>query len=316
MLYDCCMMGSQWDMNDICLYNFIHRHAQNSDNGGRPVFVCWQCWRVQDLSSWCLVRFMSRDAEAVRIREGESQQISLRIWYSKRICELNKAQHWSYSSYRKTTVWIHPWVYKTFPKKTGCLFPLDKQYYIYYGSPRIYPWYPLQRIPSCHENVPSNFFGSPFCQDLVDKNAPFGVDLLLPQAQRWKPFHVFPREPKKKVEPLVEKHSVSWISKEKIRIWVGFYMIFAWRNHIFLQRFCFDSTWDLWSQVGGGARKTNKDYTAGALPELVDIIIEEKASLRSMRWETAKNWVSEIFFVGQMLIWTIWTVNMYWIGCM
>lgn len=49
-------------------------------------------------------------------------------------------------------------------------------------------------------------------KDLVDKNAPFGVDLLLPQ-------------------------------------------------------------------VGGGARKTNKDYTAGALPELVDIIIEEKAAL-------------------------------------
>jgi len=49
-------------------------------------------------------------------------------------------------------------------------------------------------------------------QDLVDKNAPFGVDLLLPQ-------------------------------------------------------------------VGGGARKTNKDYTGGALPELIDIIIEEKAAL-------------------------------------
>jgi len=48
--------------------------------------------------------------------------------------------------------------------------------------------------------------------DLVDKNAPFGVDLLLPQ-------------------------------------------------------------------VGEGARKTNKDYTGGALPELIDIIIEEKAKL-------------------------------------
>ena len=67
---------------------------------------------------------------------------------------------------------------------------------------------------------------------------------------------------------------------------------------------------DLWSQVGGGARKTNKDYTAGTLPELVDIIIEEKARLRSMRWmrNCQLNWVSEIFFVGQMLI---WTVNMY-----
>merc|ERR1712054_359990 len=32
-------------------------------------------------------------------------------------------------------------------------------------------------------------------------------------------------------------------------------------------------------QVGGSARKTNYDYTDGHLPELVDIIIEEKASL-------------------------------------
>merc|ERR1711988_591204 len=32
-------------------------------------------------------------------------------------------------------------------------------------------------------------------------------------------------------------------------------------------------------QVGGGARKTNKDYTGGTLPELVDIIIAEKAAL-------------------------------------
>merc|ERR1712178_297248 len=32
-------------------------------------------------------------------------------------------------------------------------------------------------------------------------------------------------------------------------------------------------------QVGDGARKTNKDYTGGTLPELIDIIIEEKAAL-------------------------------------
>lgn len=32
-------------------------------------------------------------------------------------------------------------------------------------------------------------------------------------------------------------------------------------------------------QVGGGARKTNKDYTKGKLPQLIDIIIEEKAKL-------------------------------------
>jgi NAD(P)H-dependent flavin oxidoreductase YrpB (nitropropane dioxygenase family) len=32
-------------------------------------------------------------------------------------------------------------------------------------------------------------------------------------------------------------------------------------------------------QVGGNARKTNKDYTRGSLPQLIDIIIEEKAAL-------------------------------------
>lgn len=32
-------------------------------------------------------------------------------------------------------------------------------------------------------------------------------------------------------------------------------------------------------QVGGNARKTNYDYTKGKLDELIDIIIEEKASL-------------------------------------
>merc|ERR1712186_170291 len=35
----------------------------------------------------------------------------------------------------------------------------------------------------------------------------------------------------------------------------------------------------LMPQVGGGARKTNKDYTGGTLGELVDIIIEEKTAL-------------------------------------
>ena len=32
-------------------------------------------------------------------------------------------------------------------------------------------------------------------------------------------------------------------------------------------------------QVGGNARKTNKDYTGGQLPQLIDVIIESKASL-------------------------------------
>merc|ERR1719362_2098550 len=64
--------------------------------------------------------------------------------------------------------------------------------------------------------------------DLVDKSAPFGVDLLLPQ-------------------------------------------------------------------VGGGARKTNKDYTAGTLNELVDIIIEEKAALFICAVGVPPKWVVEKF---------------------
>merc|ERR1711970_1469911 len=32
-------------------------------------------------------------------------------------------------------------------------------------------------------------------------------------------------------------------------------------------------------QVGGSARKTNTDYTKGQLPELIQVIIEEKATL-------------------------------------
>ena len=32
-------------------------------------------------------------------------------------------------------------------------------------------------------------------------------------------------------------------------------------------------------QVGGNARKTNHDYTGGNLSELIDIIVEEKATL-------------------------------------
>jgi hypothetical protein len=31
-------------------------------------------------------------------------------------------------------------------------------------------------------------------------------------------------------------------------------------------------------QVGGSARKTNHDYTHGKLPELIDVIIEEKVT--------------------------------------
>ncbi|KAI0074506.1 2-nitropropane dioxygenase [Panus rudis PR-1116 ss-1] len=61
---------------------------------------------------------------------------------------------------------------------------------------------------------------------LVDKNAPFGVDLLLPQ-------------------------------------------------------------------VGGNARKTNYDYTKGQLPELIDVIIDEKASLFVCAIGVPPKWVVE-----------------------
>merc|ERR1712232_530747 len=69
--------------------------------------------------------------------------------------------------------------------------------------------------------------------DLVDKNAPFGVDLLLPQ-------------------------------------------------------------------VGDGARKTNKDYTGGTLPELVDIIIEEKAALFICAVGVPPKWAVDKFHAAKI----------------
>lgn len=46
-------------------------------------------------------------------------------------------------------------------------------------------------------------------------------------------------------------------------------------------------------QVGGSARKTNKDYTKGQLPELIDVIIEEKASLFVSAVGIPPSWVIE-----------------------
>lgn len=48
-------------------------------------------------------------------------------------------------------------------------------------------------------------------------------------------------------------------------------------------------------QVGGNARKTNYDYTKSTLPELVDIIIEEKASLFVSAVGVPPRWVVEKF---------------------
>jgi len=44
-------------------------------------------------------------------------------------------------------------------------------------------------------------------------------------------------------------------------------------------------------QVGGNARKTNYDYTKGRLPELIDIVIEEKAALFVAAVGTPPKWV-------------------------
>lgn len=46
-------------------------------------------------------------------------------------------------------------------------------------------------------------------------------------------------------------------------------------------------------QIGGSARKTNHDYTKGKLPELVDIIIEEKTRLFICAVGVPPSWVVE-----------------------
>ncbi|KAH9951084.1 2-nitropropane dioxygenase [Amylocystis lapponica] len=46
-------------------------------------------------------------------------------------------------------------------------------------------------------------------------------------------------------------------------------------------------------QVGGNARKTNYDYSKGKLPELIDVIIEEKASLFVCAVGVPPKWVVE-----------------------
>jgi len=48
-------------------------------------------------------------------------------------------------------------------------------------------------------------------------------------------------------------------------------------------------------QVGGSARKTNYDYTDGKLPELIDIIIEEKAKLFVSAVGVPQRWVVDKF---------------------
>ena len=71
--------------------------------------------------------------------------------------------------------------------------------------------------------------------DLVDKNGPFGIDLLLPQ-------------------------------------------------------------------VGGNARATNRDYTAGTLPKLVDVIIKNKAKLFICAVGVPPKWVVDKFHAHGIVV--------------
>eukprot|EP00039_Didymoeca_costata_P032576 m.38399 g.38399 ORF g.38399 m.38399 type:complete len:361 (+) comp9431_c0_seq2:76-1158(+) len=55
-------------------------------------------------------------------------------------------------------------------------------------------------------------------------------------------------------------------------------------------------------QVGGSARATNYDYTHGTLPELIDIIIEEKAKLFVCAVGTPPKWVVEKLHSAGILV--------------
>lgn len=55
-------------------------------------------------------------------------------------------------------------------------------------------------------------------------------------------------------------------------------------------------------KVGGGARATNKDYTKGTLPELIDIIIEEKARLFVSAVGVPPKWAVEKLHAAGILV--------------
>ena len=86
---------------------------------------------------------------------------------------------------------------------------------------------------------------------LVDKNAPFGVDL-------------------RKFDFLLLKQSFS-MSICILNEYLHYFKIVL-------------------PQIGGGARKTNSDYTEGKLPELIDIIIESKATMFVCAIGVAPRW--------------------------
>mmetsp|Transcript_33808 Transcript_33808/g.49687 ORF Transcript_33808/g.49687 Transcript_33808/m.49687 type:complete len:357 (-) Transcript_33808:151-1221(-) len=55
-------------------------------------------------------------------------------------------------------------------------------------------------------------------------------------------------------------------------------------------------------KVGGGARATNHDYTKGTLPELIDIIIEEKATLFVSAVGVPPSWAVEKLHAAGILV--------------
>mmetsp|Transcript_68718 Transcript_68718/g.212463 ORF Transcript_68718/g.212463 Transcript_68718/m.212463 type:complete len:334 (+) Transcript_68718:118-1119(+) len=55
-------------------------------------------------------------------------------------------------------------------------------------------------------------------------------------------------------------------------------------------------------QVGGGARKTNHDYTHGHLPELIDIIVAEKARLFICAVGVPPRWAVEKLHAGGVVV--------------
>jgi NAD(P)H-dependent flavin oxidoreductase YrpB (nitropropane dioxygenase family) len=55
-------------------------------------------------------------------------------------------------------------------------------------------------------------------------------------------------------------------------------------------------------QIGGSARKTNHDYTHGNLPELIDVIVEEGATIFVCAVGVPPNWVVEKLHAGGVLI--------------
>jgi len=55
-------------------------------------------------------------------------------------------------------------------------------------------------------------------------------------------------------------------------------------------------------QVGGNARKTNHDYTHGHLPELIDIIVAEKARLFICAVGVPPPWAVEKLHAGGVTI--------------